>query len=145
MLGPAVATTWPAAGAALAAVAVSWFVVLLAENSRIPFDDPNTHLELTMIHEVMVLDHSGPPLGAIHYGAAVKLFVFGAAVLGVAAPLGGMGPWASWGAFVGAILLLSAGVGVVESIMARLRLQQVPSLLVAACLISAFGAVLLVR
>jgi formate hydrogenlyase subunit 4 len=145
MLGPAVATTWSTAGAAMAAVVVSWFVVLLAENSRIPFDDPNTHLELTMIHEVMVLDHSGPPFGMILYGAAMKLFVFGAIVLGVAAPLDGMEPWASWGVFVGAILLLAVTVGVVESVMARLRLPQVPSLLVAACLISAFGAVLLVR
>jgi formate hydrogenlyase subunit 4 len=145
MLGPAVATTWSTAGAALAAIVVSWFVVLLAENSRIPFDDPNTHLELTMIHEVMVLDHSGPPLGMILYGAAMKLFVFGAIVLGVAAPTGGMDPWTSWGAFVGAILLLAVTIGVVESLMARLRLSQVPSLLVAACLISAFGAVLLVR
>ncbi|HEX9640377.1 MAG TPA: NADH-quinone oxidoreductase subunit H [Candidatus Krumholzibacteria bacterium] len=145
MLGPAVATTWSTAGAALAAVVVSWFVVLLAENSRIPFDDPNTHLELTMIHEVMVLDHSGPPFGMILYSAAMKLFVFGAIVLGVAAPLDGMNPWASWGAFVGAILILAVVVGVIESVMARLRLPQVPSLLVAACLISAFGAVLLVR
>lgn len=145
MLGPAVATTWSTAGAALAAVVVSWFVVLLAENSRIPFDDPNTHLELTMIHEVMVLDHSGPPLGMILYGAAMKLFVFGAIVLGIAAPLDGMDPWLSWGVFVGAILLLAVAIGIVESIMARLRLPQVPSLLVAACLISAFGAVLLVR
>lgn len=145
MLGPTVAATWSTAGAALAAVAVSWFVILLAENSRIPFDDPNTHLELTMIHEVMVLDHSGPPFGVILYGAAMKLFVFGAIVLGVAAPLGGMNSWASWGAFVGATLVLAVAVGVVESMMARLRLPQVPSLLVAACLISAFGAVLLVR
>ena len=145
MLGPAVATTWSTAGAALAAIVVSWFVVLLAENSRIPFDDPNTHLELTMVHEVMVLDHSGPPLGVILYGAAMKLFVFGAIVVGVAAPTGRMDPWAAWGVFVAAILLLAVTVGVVESIMARLRLKQVPSLLVAACLISAFGAVLLVR
>ena len=43
-----------------------------------PFDDPNTHLELTMIHEVMVLDHSGPAFGMILYGAALKLFIFGA-------------------------------------------------------------------
>jgi formate hydrogenlyase subunit 4 len=145
MLGPVVATTWSTAGAALAAVVVSWFVVLLAENCRIPFDDPNTHLELTMIHEVMVLDHSGPPFGVILYSAAMKLFVFGAIILGVAVPLGGLDPWVSWGVFAGAILLLAVVVGVVESIMARLRLPQVPSLLVAACLISAFGAVLLVR
>jgi formate hydrogenlyase subunit 4 len=145
MLGPSVGATWATAGAALAAVVVSWFIVLLAENSRIPFDDPNTHLELTMIHEVMVLDHSGPPFGLILYAAALKLFVFGGLVLGVAAPLGQLDPWLAWGAFVGAILLLAVVIGGVESVMARLRLPQVPSLLVAACLMSAFGAVLLVR
>src|SRR5690606_11669221 len=52
-------TPSPGAGAAL--LAAGLFMVLLAENSRVPFDDPNTHLELTMVHEVMVLDHSGPP------------------------------------------------------------------------------------
>jgi formate hydrogenlyase subunit 4 len=145
MLGPAVTGTWAVAGAALAAVVLSWFIVLLAENSRIPFDDPNTHLELTMIHEVMVLDHGGPPLGVIEYGAALKLFVFGALVVGVAAPLHGMDPWLAWGAFVGATLLLAVAVGVVESAMARLRLIQIPSLLVAACLMAAFGAVLSMR
>ena len=145
MLGPTVAATWSASGAALAAVLVSWFVVLLVENSRIPFDDPNTHLELTMIHEVMVLDHSGPPFGLIVYSAAMKLFVFAAVILGVAAPLDGLAPWVAWAAFLGAALLLAVAIGVVESVMARLRLPQVPSLLVAACLMSAFGAILLVR
>lgn len=145
MLGPVIAADWSNAGATLGAILVSWFVVLLAENSRIPFDDPNTHLELTMIHEVMVLDHSGPPFGIILYSAAMKLFVFAALVLGVAAPLGGMDPWLTWGLFVGGILLLAVIVGAIESVMARIRLTQVPSLLVAACLISAFGAVLLVR
>jgi formate hydrogenlyase subunit 4 len=145
MLGPAVAATWPTAGAALAAVLASWFVVLLAENSRIPFDDPNTHLELTMIHEVMVLDHGGPPLGVILYGAAIKLFVFSALVLGVAAPLSAMDPWLSWAVFAFANLLLAFVVGVVESVMARLRMPQVPSLLVTACLLSGFGAILLAR
>src|SRR5216684_4250912 len=57
MLQSPIASQWSLAGAALVLVFVSWFVVLLAENARIPFDDPNTHLELTMIHEVMVLDH----------------------------------------------------------------------------------------
>ena len=145
MLGPSIGATWSTAGAALAAVVVSWSVVLLAENSRIPFDDPNTHLELTMIHEVMVLDHSGPPLGIILYGAGMKLFVFSALILGVAAPFGELSRWVSLSLFVSATLLLSAGIGVIESIMARLRLTQIPTLLVAACLISAFGAILLVR
>ena len=146
MLGPAIAATWSSATPALAAVLLSWFVVLLAENSRIPFDDPNTHLELTMIHEVMVLDHGGPPLALILYSAAMKLFVFGAVVIGVAAPMvGGLDPWAAWGVFVAAALTLAIAIGVVESVMARLRLPQVPNLLVAACLMSAFGAILLMR
>jgi formate hydrogenlyase subunit 4 len=145
MLGPVVAATWSSAGAALAAVLVSWLIVLLAENCRIPFDDPNTHLELTMIHEVMVLDHSGPSLALILYGAAMKFFVFAALVLGVATPFGNLDPWLGWGVFVAAALLLAVAVGIVESVMARLRLTQVPSLLVAACLMSGFGAVLLMR
>ena len=62
----------------LALVLLSWFILLLAENSRVPFDDPNTHLELTMIHEVMVLDHGGPDLAFILYGAALKLWIFAA-------------------------------------------------------------------
>ena len=75
-------------GASLALVLLSWFIVLLAENCRIPFDDPNTHLELTMIHEVMVLDHSGPAFGMILYGAALKLFVFAALIVRLAVPAG---------------------------------------------------------
>jgi len=146
MLGPAIAATWSSATPALAAVLLSWFVILLAENCRIPFDDPNTHLELTMIHEVMVLDHSGPPFAFILYAAAMKLFVFSSVVIGVAAPMvGGLDPWVAWGVFVAASLVLAIAIGVVESIMARLRLPQVPNLLVAACLMSAFGAILLMR
>ncbi len=145
MLGPGVAATWSASGAALAAVFLGWFVVLLAEGSRIPFDDPNTHLELTMVHEVMVLDHGGPAFGLVLYGAAMKLFVLGALVVGVAVPLAGADPWLAWGLVVASYLGLAVVVGVVESVMARLRLVQIPNLLVAACLLSAFGAILLVR
>jgi formate hydrogenlyase subunit 4 len=60
----------PSAGAGAVLLAAGLFTVLLAENCRVPFDDPNTHLELTMIHEAMVLDHSGPPLAAILHGAS---------------------------------------------------------------------------
>jgi formate hydrogenlyase subunit 4 len=145
MLGPSLAASWPHAAASLVAVVVSLLIVILAENSRIPFDDPNTHLELTMIHEVMVLDHGGPAFGMILYGAAIKLFVMGALVVRIALPYDGAGPWAGRVAFVGGMLLLAIVIGVVESVMARLRLLQVPSLLVAACVLSAFGVVLLAR
>jgi formate hydrogenlyase subunit 4 len=145
MLGSSLASHWLTAGASLALVLLSWFIVLLAENSRIPFDDPNTHLELTMIHEVMVLDHSGPAFGMILYGAALKLFVLGALVVAVAVPVRTGDVWIDGGVFAAGMLLLSVIIGVIESVMARLRLQQVPSLLVAACLLSGFAIILATR
>ncbi|MBI3828154.1 MAG: NADH-quinone oxidoreductase subunit H [Planctomycetes bacterium] len=145
MLDGSLATHWSSSGASLVLVLLSWFIILLAENSRIPFDDPNTHLELTMIHEVMVLDHSGPALGMILYGAALKLFVFAALIVRLALPVNMGDPWLDWPLFIGGTLLVAMLVGVVESVMARLRLTHVPVLLIAACLLSAFGAILLVR
>jgi formate hydrogenlyase subunit 4 len=145
MVGSSLAPHWLTAGASLALVLLSWFIVLLAENSRIPFDDPNTHLELTMIHEVMVLDHSGPAFGMILYGAALKLFVFGALVVRLALPLATGLPWLDWPIFVGGMLVFAVAIGVVESSMARLRLTHVPVLLVAACLLSGFSLILMVR
>lgn len=132
-----------AALGSMALVLVGWCIVLLAENSRIPFDDPNTHLELTMVHEVMVLDHSGPALAMILYGAAVKLMAIGAMVVGVALPVDPDSPWLGWLTFLGAILGLAILIGVVESIMARLRIVTVPRLLVSASLLTAFAVVLL--
>jgi formate hydrogenlyase subunit 4 len=145
MLGPELSVVWGTAGAALAAVSASLFVVLLVENCRIPFDDPNTHLELTMIHEVMVLDHGGPALGLILYSASVKLFLFTALLLGVAAPFGAAHPWLAWLGLAAAMCAVAVAIGVLESVMARLRLIQIPTLLVAAGLMSAFGVVLLAR
>ena len=145
MLGSSVAVHWPTAGSSLVLVLLSWFIVLLVENSRIPFDDPDTHLELTMIHEVMVLDHSGPTFGVIMYGAALKLFIFGALIVRLACPLTTGSAWLDWPIFVTAMLLVAVLIGAVESSMARLRLTHVPILLVASCLLSAFGVVLLVR
>lgn len=125
-------------------VAAALAVVLLAENARIPFDDPNTHLELTMIHEVMVLDHSGPDFGLVLYGSALKLWIFAGLLAGVVAPLRSGSPWLDAGATVAGILAAAVGVGVVESSMARLRLVRVPQLLVGAGVMAAL-AVLLVR
>ena len=142
MLGPGLGSEWAAADASLVLVVVSLVIVLLAENSRIPVDDPNTHLELTMIHEVMVLDHSGPGLGMILYGSALKLFVLGSVVVRIALPFTTGNPWGDWGIFAAGMIALAMVIGVVESVMARLRLLQVPSLLVAACILSGFGIVL---
>jgi formate hydrogenlyase subunit 4 len=145
LVGGDVGGLWVAAIAPMALACLSLFVVLLAENSRIPFDDPTTHLELTMIHEVMVLDHSGPLLGASLLGAAQKLFVQSALLVRIAVPLPDGPPLLCWALFLLATLALGAGVGIVESTMARLRLRQVPMLLIAASLLSAFGIVLVVR
>jgi len=133
------------AAPSLVLVAASLFIVLLVENSRIPFDDPNTHLELTMIHEVMVLDHSGPAFGMILYGAAIKLFVLGAFLLRVVSPFESGNPWIDWGFFMAGMLGLAVVIGMVESMMARFRMVFVPTFLVAACLLSAFGVILLLR
>jgi formate hydrogenlyase subunit 4 len=145
MLGDSIGSHWLTASASLALVLFSWFIVLLAENCRIPFDDPNTHLELTMIHEVMVLDHGGPAFGAILYGAALKLFIFAALIVRLVLPFATGRPWFDWPIFVGGVLAVAVAVGVVESLMARLRMTHVPVLLIAACLLSAFGIILLVR
>jgi formate hydrogenlyase subunit 4 len=145
MLGVGLAAEWSTAAAATVLVLVSLFVVLLAESCRVPFDDPNTHLELTMIHEVMVLDHSGPSFGMILYGSAMKLFVLGALLVRVAIPVSTGSLLGDWGVFVAAMIALAVLVGIVESVMARLRLTHVPGLLVAACLLSGFGVVLTTR
>ena len=74
MLGQSFAGQWTATLPSLILIAGSLFATLLAECARVPVDDPATHLELTMVHEVMVLDHSGPDLTTIQLGAATKLF-----------------------------------------------------------------------
>ena len=145
MLGERLPAFWARDGASLVLVLAALFVVLLVENCRIPVDDPNTHLELTMIHEVMVLDHGGPALGMILYGASLKLFVLGALLSRMVAPVDGGGPVLGWAVFLGVMVVLAIGIGVVESVMARLRLLQIPTLLVTACLLSAFAVVLAAR
>jgi formate hydrogenlyase subunit 4 len=142
--GPEVANVWFKFGPTFVLVAAGLFVVMLAENCRIPVDDPNTHLELTMIHEVMVLDHGGPALGFILYGAAIKLFVFAAMLTRLVLPVGDP-EWAIWPALAGGVVIISIAIGVVESAMARLRLTHVPAFLLAACMLCALGVVLLVR
>ncbi|KAA0892267.1 respiratory chain complex I subunit 1 family protein [Oryzomonas rubra] len=138
-------TLWLASGASLILLVAGLFMVLLAENCRIPFDDPTTHLELTMIHEVLVLDHSGPAFGMITYGAALKLSILSALFLHVALPLRNADPYLDWLVFVISMILLAVAIGVVESCMARLRLTRVPQMLLAACVMAAFAMVLVVR
>ena len=122
---------WLHLGPVLALVMIALMIVLLAENARIPVDDPNTHLELTMIHEVMVLDHGGPDFAFIVYGAALKLWLLAALVVGMVVPATGA-PWLNLVLVMGGMFAVAVIVGVVESVMARLRLVMVPQLLVGA-------------
>ena len=132
-------------GVSLLLTAICLFVILLVENCRIPFDDPTTHLELTMIHEVMVLDHSGPDFGLILYGAAMKLMVMGTLVVNFVMPPATGSLAMDAALYVAALLALAVGVGLVESAMARLRLLKVPQLLIGTTLLSFFALVLLLR
>lgn len=134
-----------AGGAAMLMAAGAFAIVLLAENARIPVDDPNTHLELTMIHEVMVLDHGGVDFAFIQYAAAVKLWVLSCLLVGLVVPL--RTAWAVPDLLAGAagLLAIAAGVGVVESVMARLKLLRVPQLLVGATVLAALAMVLVRR
>ncbi len=128
---------WDSFGAGLILIFGGLFLVLLAENSRIPVDDPATHLELTMIHEVMALDHGGPDLAFILYGSAVKLLLWSSLLVRLLLPAApGAAGWALWGL---GVALVAAAVGVVESSLARLRLTRVPHLLIAAACAAAFA------
>ena len=131
--------------APLVLISIGLFIVLLAETCRIPVDDPTTHLELTMIHEAMVLDHSGPLLSVILYGASVKLLVLGTVLLHVIAPFAFGNAWLDWPLYIVEILGLAAIIGIVESVMARLQMRHVPYLLVGALLFCGFGFILLIR
>jgi len=130
------AATWQTSGILLILVACSWFVLLLTENSRIPIDDPNTHLELTMIHEVMVLDYSGPDFAYILYGASLKLWIFAALIVNLIVPVQSLPVWGQVPLFLLAIGVVAMLVGVVESILARLRLHQVPKILIGSAALS---------
>jgi len=142
-LGALSFAAWRSHAAVLALVAAALFIVFLAENARIPVDDPTTHLELTMIHEVMVLDHGGPDLALVEAASWLKLWVLGALVVGVAVPVRTGIPALDGGVFLAAMLLLGVAVGVVESAMARLRLLRVPQLLVASGVLAALATALI--
>jgi formate hydrogenlyase subunit 4 len=145
VLGPRLADVWPMAVAPVSLVAAAWALVLLAENARVPFDDPNTHLELTMIHEVMILDHGGPLLALCEYAAALKLSLFALLLGRVAWPLPLRDPLLAVVAAWAGVMVVALAVGLVESLLARVRLVNVPKLLVSACLAGGFGLALLAR
>ncbi len=107
---------------------VSLFIMLLAEGSRVPVDDPNTHLELTMIHEVMILDNSGPDLAFIQYAAALKMTIISVLIANLLLPPEIILPVALT-LFVVILLVVFIAVGLVESLIARSRISHVPQFL----------------
>lgn len=118
------------------------FIVILAENARIPIDDPTTHLELTMIHEVMVLDHGSVDLAFITSASALKLWLFGSIWLAAIIPATRLSLVFSIPLEIAGMMLLAVVIGLVESSMARLRLNRIPQLMAGAAALS-FLALLL--
>lgn len=101
-------------------------ILLQTEAARVPVDDPLTHLELTMIHEVMILDHSGPELAAMQYAAGLKMTLYAgliATLLNPVDPL--LAPLAAVATSVLLMLAVAIVVGCFESLMARLPLKWV--------------------
>jgi formate hydrogenlyase subunit 4 len=145
MYGPPLSAAWPLAAPSLVLAAGSLFIVGLAETCRVPVDDPLTHLELTMIHEVMILDHSGPDLALILYAGAVKMALFGVLIAGVLLPRADQPPGLALAALLLGLMVVAVAIGVVESVMARLRMNRVPQLLIAASALALFALILLLR
>lgn len=124
------------------ALVLAMLVILQVESARVPIDDPSTHLELTMVHEVMILDHSGPELAALQYAAAVRLTLSAAVVAALVNPVSGeLYPAARWGANAAITLALAVVTGSIESLVARLKLRAVPPY-IAVGLVAAFVALL---
>jgi formate hydrogenlyase subunit 4 len=142
MVGPSLYGAWGTVGPAMVLVVGALLVVLVTETCRVPVDDPATHLELTMIHEVMVLDHSGPDFAMITYAASLKFVLLGSILLHAALPHAGLPGWAGPPLRIIELAALAAIVGVIESSMARLRLNRVPLLLAGATVLAVLAAVL---
>ena len=125
----------------------SLFLVLIAETGRIPVDNPATHLELTMIHEAMILEYSGPYLALVEWGASIKQLVLMTLLINLFWPLGLAPDWSVASALSGLglllvkLLLLSCAVVLVETTNAKLRLFRVPELLAVAFTLSALALV----
>lgn len=104
--------------------AIILMLIAMVENSRMPVDDPKTHLELTMIHEVMILDYSGFDLGIILYTTYLKFAMYGALIanffIGQLSVVNGIA------AFLGIQVLFAVIIGIIESFMARFRMNHNP-------------------
>jgi formate hydrogenlyase subunit 4 len=131
-----------ASGALLLFVIVALFMVLLTENSRVPVDDPATHLELTMIHEVMILDHSGPDLALIELGSFYKLFFYSAFITHIICPFTLASGAVNGLIFYAILTSIYAAIGITESIMARFKMDLVPQFVLTSFALVFFAAIL---
>ncbi|HNR68149.1 MAG TPA: NADH-quinone oxidoreductase subunit H [bacterium] len=122
------------------------FIMLLVEGSRGPVDDPNTHLELTMIHEVMILDYSGPDLAFMQYAASLKMVVITTLLANLLIPAS-IGPAGAALLFLALFMLVAVGIAGTESLIARLRMSHVPQFifLMSALALTAFAVVMFFR
>jgi formate hydrogenlyase subunit 4 len=114
---------------------ISIFFLMITECSRMPVDDPNTHLELTMIHEVMILDSSGFDLMLYQYAASLKLLLYAFLISSLLNPFGWLNPVAAAVLFVGVPVVLAACLAAIETLMARFKLILVPQFLLYATVI----------
>jgi formate hydrogenlyase subunit 4 len=122
-------------------------MVLLAENARIPIDNPSTHLELTMIHEAMLLEYSARHLALVEWASSLKLFNY--ACIGFAlflpwgiATHGSDGGWAllvAIAALLGKLAIAGAALALIESLSAKLRIFRAPEYLAMAFLLAVLG------
>jgi formate hydrogenlyase subunit 4 len=130
---------------ALFLAAASFFISSLAENARVPVDNPSTHLELTMIHEGMLLEYSGRDLAIMETASMAKLLVFLCLLANVFFPWGiatDLTPVAlllGFAAIVVKVIVLAVIIGVVESATAKLRLFRLPNLLTASFTLALLG------
>ncbi len=114
------------AGYMIALLAAAAFLVMIfTEGSRVPVDDPSTHLELTMIHEAMVLDNSGPDMALITYTQGLKMVVLSSLIAVLFIPEGAS-LWIKFLILLAVILAVAVITGCVESLIARLRMTHVP-------------------
>lgn len=129
-------------GALLILVVVGLYIVMLTENSRVPVDDPATHLELTMIHEVMILDHSGPDLALIELGAWFKLIFYAGFLARIIDPFHADNIILNGLIFYGVVTFIYITIGVVESITARYKMTMVPKFILTPFILIFFVTIL---
>ena len=129
----------------LAFAALAFVIVLLAENARIPVDNPATHLELTMIHEAMILEYSARHLALIEWASSLKLLAYISIGIALFVPHGiaEVGNWAGLPLAISLLLLkmlvAGAGLAVLETLMAKMRIFRAPEFLGTAFLLAVLG------